>query len=353
MPTKVTPVELVPANYNQYEDIDVTSYVNAGNTSGVFLEIINTTTTDKNFRIRKNGSTDDYVDVVQGSTGPNGYHKYVWIGVDSSDIFEIYLPASTVKCYLLGYLETSEAVFFDNAINLSNTSNNVWQDKDISSYTGTDTAIAAFVMIYNNYTSGIIGGLRRNGSTDGTSLATRTLMTVETTHHVINVDANEIFEAYTQAYTEMTFRLIGYMKDNIFGWTNRKDYSVSVTGSYQDMNFQSDVLRGNNGVFLYLRNSSTSPYPIAIREKGDTYDSYYYNYYAMGCWVGLDADRYAEQKIGSTNFDVFAIGYSWSVGGGTIAEVKNISEFSLGSIKQINGINVASIRTFSERNVIV
>jgi hypothetical protein len=81
-----------------------------------------------------------------------GSHLWGHVGVDSSRIFEYYAGSTSMKLWVVDY-STSDAVFFDNAVDKSLSSSSAWTD--ISSDTGADTAIGAyFEMIKTAQTQG-------------------------------------------------------------------------------------------------------------------------------------------------------------------------------------------------------
>ena len=72
------------------------------------------------------------------------------VGVDSSRTFQVYTQDSTsIKLYLIGYTATG-VTFLDNRIDKTPGTADSWQDVDISSDTGGDTAIAAIVAGFGN-----------------------------------------------------------------------------------------------------------------------------------------------------------------------------------------------------------
>jgi len=135
-----------------------------------------------------------------------GSHLWGHVGVDSSRIFEYYAGSTLMKLWVVGYF-TSDAVFFDNAVDKSLSSTSAWTDIDISSDTGADTAIGAyFEMTKTAQTQG--WGFRKNGSTDNRP------EDGSNQRHIwiaIGVDGSEICEGFIES-TSTDFYLNGHQK---------------------------------------------------------------------------------------------------------------------------------------------
>jgi len=345
MPTPVTPVEITPGTAGSWVDVDVSSYVDAGNTAGVFLEVVCPAAYTWSVGVRKNGSTDDfYYDIVENC------HAYFYVGVDSNDILEIKVEnVSTYPpdVYLIAYVKNSEGSFFTNGIDKSLASTSSWIDIDISSDTGTDTAKVAFwEIIAGTYYS---AWLRQNGSTDGFYCGEAY---GSGCHNgaAMGVDANEVAEGYIKS-TGMDFYLMGYLTDNVSTWANAKDYSTATTGSYVDVDFSSDISSGNNGAFYILEDSDQIYYKGSVRKNGSARDVYETPLWGLIYgWTEIDSDRVAEQKIETSDVDLWLWGYTNTEtgGGGGPAGVKTINDVAIASVKTINDVAIADVKTIND-----
>jgi hypothetical protein len=137
-------IDISDTTTGSWVDIDVSANVPAGAT-GVMVEVKTEGSSDDEFAIRKNGSSDEWM--WGPTTIKNDTHTWFMIGVDSNRVFEVKQGDNDIDMYLLGYT-TGGVTFFDNAYNKT-TSGAGWEDVDISTETGTDTAIAAIFIIHN------------------------------------------------------------------------------------------------------------------------------------------------------------------------------------------------------------
>lgn len=304
---QVSRTNVTPTTTGAWVDVDVSAYVDAGNTALVVLEIVNTSTTEYNWGIRKNGSTDDIRDIIEEKG-----HTWAAIGVDSSDIFEAYIQNTAIQLYLVAYATSDEAGNLTNAVDLDQDVEGAWTDIDISSHTGADTAKVAFFLVNQVYGT-YMYGFRQNGSTDDRKAD---IFNGDLRGAMMSVDANEILEYYSEYY-EVDIWLVGWLKDNVSSWANAKDYSTATTGSYVDVDFSTDIPAGGNGAFVHFYGSTNAEYSGNIRKNGETSDSYYDISNHQYLWTEIDSSRIAEQKIENTALDLYLWGYTTTAGGQT------------------------------------
>jgi len=287
-----------------WTDVDVTAYVDAGNTAGVVLEIVNPTGTEYVWGVRKNGSTDDITGVIED----NG-HTWAVVGVDSNDIFELYLnDASQVDVYLVACVHNDEGSFLTDASDVTPVTAEAWTDVDISTITGAETATFAFLVIYN-YPSNNFVGVRKNGSTDDRHASNQ--LEGDLRGYMIGVDNAEKFEAWVEDKDQVTVYLFGWLTAGVSTWANGKDYSTGTTGSWVDVDVSSDVPAGNTGAFFHLWGGN-SEYAGGIRQNGTSITNNFDITNQQFCWVELDAARIAEQWVESTSLDLYLLGYTSS-----------------------------------------
>ncbi len=321
----VTRTDVTPTTANAWVDVDVSSYVgsDAGNIAGVVLEVTYDDSGDYAIGFRKNGSTD-----TQKEDWPANYfgvpsHFYVYVGVDSNDIFECFIEdLEGKKVYLVGYIKNDEGKFFTNAIAKTTTNLETWEDCDISSDTGTDTAIVSFwitICTANDYYD---AGIRTNGSTD-TFLMSSYSYSGFYGGQAMGVDENEIVELYCET-TSITFYLMGYLIDNANIFTNRIEYALSESDTWLDIDVSDNVPSGNNGAFFYM---DACEYRMGLRKNGETYDNYYdVRRMKAHAWVELDANRIAEGKVESTSSKYYLLGYTNEPAGGGQSYSQTCSE---------------------------
>ena len=291
--TKITPVEITPATIDAWVDVDVSAYVPAGAT-GVALHFVDTATAAETVGARKNGSTDNRIGVI-------GFSQHCWgsIGIDGSRILELNVGSiTTIDVYLVGYY-LSESVFFTNAPDKSLTTTSAWTDIDISSNTGTDTAIQAIFEIKSSGLTAYACGLRKNGSTDN---RINTVLFHHCFGATIGVDEAEICEGYIGSIA-VDFFLVGYIKSDVVSLTNGTDLSLGSIGSYIDL-----AALPSGATAGWIEVVATTAYLYALRENGSAENIYYKNKH---CWalVGCDSSLLIEGKIENVGLDFFLVGY--------------------------------------------
>ena len=299
MPTPVDTITEISPGSTDWQDVDVTAYVDAGSTAGVLLEIVNTTGQEYSWGVRKNGSTDTRTGVLE-----DGSHTFTAVGVDSNDIFEFYCDNTALDLYIVGYISNSEGTFFTNAISNTPSSTNTWCDWDISSDTGGNTAVCVFGYCYNNSNTRD-HGIRQNGSTDDLKAS---IFQFDMRGFFCSVDANEVLEHYGSSVSTTAY-ITGYLTTNFTGWANGKDYSTATTGSYVDVDVSSDVPASNTSIIALFHSTDSGKHESSLRSNGSARDVYETVADQCHVWSKIDGSRIAEQKVGSANLDLYVYGY--------------------------------------------
>jgi len=260
--------------------------------------------------VRKNGSTDN--DTTYIKVRPAG-HIYAVVGVDANRIFEAWLETANIKIYLVGYTDSAVTLFtdpYDVSLNVTG----AWTDIDVSSYVPSG-ATGVILRIRNaSANSGCLGNVRKNGSIDND--ITNCRLVIEGHYWaLIGVDASRIFEGYISDLA-VDFYLYGYTMSPVTFFDNEKDESLTVTGSWTDIDATGDTEAAADGIILRIVNtdSGTVAFKGAIRKNGSTNnDTTNSTIRPNGCiWglCGLDSENIYEGYIDNVAVDFKAIGYT-------------------------------------------
>lgn len=187
---------------NTYTDIDISSDTGGDTAIGAIVRV---NVNSQSIRLRKNGSTDSfnlYPDSVSGA-------NYFVVGVDGSEIFEIYAQTSLTlfELEVVGYI-TSGWTFLTNATDLSIGATDTWTDLTTLPAGATGAAISVSDTSAKQY-----WGLRKDGSAEA--------LIYDTLHRsasAIVEASSQIVEGYIEA-TSVDFYLMGYSEAS-GGWAN-------------------------------------------------------------------------------------------------------------------------------------
>lgn len=292
----ITPVEITPGSAGSWVEKDLSSYIPAGST-GVILHVYDVTgSSPRTFGYRKKGSTDNRTDAIGG-----GNHFWCAIGVDSNRKLELYIGNTTsMHILLVGYFG-SEAVFFDNAVDKTPGTLDSWQDVNIATDTGSNTATAA---IFECIQTGWGFGIRKNGSSDNRTDASGAHFGT-----IVGLDGSEICEAYlgdASPYQTVKLWLVGYMKAGFTSYSTASDKSLSTANAWTDL---SALPSGALGAVIEVVGGSTGDY-YGLRKNGSSEDIYRDNpnTHAFGI-VEADSSQVIEGKIQTTDTDFYILGY--------------------------------------------
>ncbi len=299
---KLVPIVDITPGSTGWQDVDVSSYVDAGNTAGVIVLSVFDYYSADYVGIRKNGSTDNRT-VVISSQRTCSYH---YIGVDSNDILEVYENAAgRIKYYLIGYVGNDEGSFFTNGIDKKHATTGSWADIDISGDTGADTAKIAFFEMA--VAAGNNRGIRQNGSTDN-----RKVDFAYSFGAAMAVDANEILEYYQTASKEIY--LTGYQTTNFTAITNAIDKSTATTNLFETVDCSANIQEGSDIGFFQILSAG---YQGMFRSRGDYFSiddgsnngMYEVISYQIFMPIGIDDMGCVEQRISNAAVDLYLWGY--------------------------------------------
>lgn len=259
MPTTyITPTKLTLSSAGAWVDVDLSSLIPAGST-GVGLHVLNLLAdTYLGVGFRKKGSTDNRIEPLYGE----GHFWVPGVGVDANRVIQLYAEDTTKIEFWLVAAHDSDCVFFTNAPEVSPSGTTGWQDVDISSHTGSDTAIGIFaeqITIGGEYR---YWGYRKKGSTDDRKNSCR-----RHSGGVCGVDGSEIFQIFRDNSSAKTY-LLGYVKANMVFDTNAPEITPAASGVISDL----DTLpSGATGGFIEFHQYG---YKFLLRKKGSTENIY-------------------------------------------------------------------------------
>ena len=322
------PVDLGEGGDGSWADIDITSHVgaDAGNVAVAIIRVDLPSSLALDGIPRANGSTDTLLpDPGMGRPGQGKQTEY-YVPIDADDIFETHTDSvdTDENFHLVGYFLDGDADGPTNRLDKSLSVAN-WTDIDISSDTGTDTAIAAAGFMLNTDDKGNdeSGGVRVNGSTDTWPYGDLdNVATSDGVYHgfCIGCDGSEIFE-HRRESNDLDLYVTAYIIDaNYTAKTNGVDYSTGTTGSYQTGDITSDTSGTTIGAVFGVINGTSDDDQFAIRNPDNSsWEVYGRIFEGISCFsISVDSGQQFEQKIEVTSLDCYLLGYFEADGGGGI-----------------------------------
>lgn len=339
MVTEVTPTTVTPGTTGSWVDVDVSSYVDSGNTAGVILRVYNTDAS-QNFQswgVRMNGSTDGLYNAWSETEG----HLYAFVGVDDNDVFEAQIENTEIVMDIVGYIVDSNATFQTNATDITPSTTDSWTDVDVSGTASSGASLAFCALEVETSSDGFSNiGFRPNGSTDDFKAPSGEEVLDNTLHHFhVNLDSNQIFEAFID-FTSDKMYLTGWYTGDFTTFTNGVLYSIGSTGTWVDTDISGDLITGADDAFGVLWDDSITS-NSGIRKNGSSYDAQADITVPRAVWSATDGNQVIEQYKGDSGFNGFYLtGFSAQLDDppGFIRQTKtgNIVETKSGSIQKTN-----------------
>lgn len=230
--------------------------------------------------------TWDEVDTLEaGITLKDGICSFVYVEVETEVHSQTFYPIDPVE------------VTVDQA--------SAWRDVDVSSYVPPG-ATGVVLHIVHAATGYHAFGLRKNGSSD--NRITDTLWDMSHWWAAIGVDANRIFEAYSENLTAIDIYLVGYTMSGVTFFTNAYDKSLTGTGAWTDIDCATEA---PGAIGLIFEVNSTTASATGLRKNGSS-DNRITNANRHACFgviIGCDTSQICEGYIGDVAVDFFLVGY--------------------------------------------
>lgn len=288
-----------------WADVDVSADVPAG-TKGVILRIENNSTGTYNANTRPNGNTEDRSAYCKLKVDG---HKCLPAKLDSNRIFEGYFSNSALKVYIIAY--TDDDTFFQNSINISQTSYALWLDQDLSAYIPTGSELAVLELLNISSVNYFAHGVRKNGNVEDDY---RDLTDLSNTLGLVGLDENIIIEHKSEGASSDAY-LWGHIINSVALTPAPLIADVTKDNTWRDVDCSGIVPVGTIGVILQAgaTMSSGSNLKFNVRKKGSTDDfstDIQIGERAGPMWtvVGLDTNRTFQINWGS-NVNCRIVGY--------------------------------------------
>lgn len=251
------PVRLALDAEDGWVAADVSAYAPVG-ASGVLLAVLNPANENNQIGLRKRGSSDD-------RTQFGGYDNFHggYIGVDVDRVFEYWIDdPGAQEIWLLGSTG-SEAVFFDDAVDVSVGAAGEWLDVEVSSLPGCEGAIGAYVE-HTSPTPGAGWGLRPGGSSDE-----RVPGSADPRHGwaLIGLDADGRFQHFVQD-TGVDLWLVGCQLGGAVFHTDGVEREPAAGDSWVEIAAPS----GATGVVYEMGVFTTAGCDVGVRPGGSAVD---------------------------------------------------------------------------------
>jgi len=284
-----------------FQDVDVSGDISTSLT-GVLLHIINTGESERTWKLRKNGSTDDLESKIDA-----GAHTWAMIGVDDNKIFEAYISHADVQIWLTGYTRLG-IEFLDNGVDKTPATG--WQTVDCSGNVEGKEATGLIFMVRNTTADALRPyGIRKNGSTDAHSLGSAGYVNQaggEIHFLMIGCDADQKINFTNAGDTKLY--LIGYVWGGMEFSTNATDKSLTSYGSYVNVDC-SAIDAESAWAIVQVNCKDKSARSAALRHPSDTGDEYHPVTYGGWKLQHMTAAQIFEAKVEDADVDFWIIGW--------------------------------------------
>lgn len=205
-----------------------------------------------------------------------------------------------------------------------------FQDVDASSYIA--SGATGVILQFSSGISDREIGLRKNGSTDDRTSK------IDGGSHVwamVGVDASRIFECEVESISAIEVWLIGYTMSGVAFLTNAADKSLTVTGSWVDIDCSSEAPSAT-GIIVEI--NGTDDVNFALRKNGSS--DVHYEGADFHAWsiIGCDGSQIIEGAVSTVAADFFVVGYVTA----NATFSTNADDISLGTIDTYTDIDCSS-----------
>lgn len=188
---------------------------------------------------------------------------------------------------------------FIEPVNITPSSTNTWQDRDLSSYIPSGST-GVIIRVHSSWDDSI--GFRKKGSTDNRTDSIGSGYSFM--NAFIGCDANRVIQLYASNVSSghITVYLLGYFGSEAVFFTNAIQKTIGADNSWQDISIASDT--GDDtaiGAFFEFTGITN----VGMRKNGSTDNRTTYNCDHKGIIAGLDGSEVCEGYLYSRDYGNF------------------------------------------------
>ncbi len=321
------PVEITGITHdNNWNDIDLTSFLSTSGRSGIMIEILNISgNTTYDWGVRANGGTGTLAgDMVHTA------HSYAYVPLDGNDIIELKSENSNLKFYIIAECD-SDVVWKSNPIEYTPSGASSWVDVDITANVEAGdqgNIVGAIIALKNTSDKNRVAGLRKNGSTFNVTvnIGVTGAAGMGLSYWIVGVDSSDIFEVNVADTTDVHAWLVGYIKTGVTFITNPADEGVSTLDAWTDLDITSATSIDAIGAWIGIISEGAMTDSLgvgAIRKNGSALSETnrkmagsnsgtVHGEMLAGC--AIDTDEILEYYIHDTDQNLYTWAYVESVG---------------------------------------
>jgi parallel beta-helix repeat protein len=219
-----------------------------------------------------------------------------------------------------------------------------WENVDVSAYV---PAGATGVILRSGRTPGVLEwflasgpgdfkyAVRKRGSSD-TWMRDKVEGSYGQHLHLIGLDATRMFQFYRE-HSSIDLHLLGYTMAGVEYFTDSVDKSLTVAGSWQDIDISADT-GADTAIGAIVAVATYEHELFGVRPKGSSDDLYYQTFDYDACTfavVGVDENEVFQMKIESTNTDAYLVGYV-TRGAVFFTDMPNVSVTTAGAYRDVD-----------------
>ncbi|MCH8349223.1 MAG: hypothetical protein IIB29_03125 [Chloroflexi bacterium] len=296
-----------------WQDIDLSSYVPVGTTTGAIVELVNTGTTGNlSGVVRGKKDTRDYMSDTLFQAMAGETHRWQIVEVDGNRLIQGYIEDTAIDFKLRGYTLGADPSYFNTPFDITPpvSQEGLWATVDVSAYVG-GAADGVILFIDSTKNGDVKYGIRETGSSFPEPQSD--LRKYSNTMYLVGINAADQFQAWIGDVATVKVYLVGQTKDSVVYYIEDVAVADPALDSWQELDADTySVPTEANGLIFRAGTTGGKARKAGFRH-GDSTDDWNGDIerrsHLQG-GTGIRADNVWDEYLEHAQVDVFIAAYT-------------------------------------------
>jgi len=297
-----------------WQDIDLSSYVPVGTTTGAIVELVNTGNTNNlSGVVRGKKDTRDYMSDTLFQAMAGETHRWQIVEVDGNRLIQGYIEDTAIDFKLRGYTLGADPSYFNTPFDITPpvSQEELWATIDVSAYV--DAAADGVILLIDSQ-----AGARKEYAIreTGSSFAApdnQTLPKYANSMYLVGLNAADQFQAWIGDVATVKVYLVGQTKDSVVYYAEDLPVTDPELGSWEELDADTYGVPVEANGLIFRAGTTFSADRKAGFRHGDSTDDWNGDIEGrthLQAGTGIRADNVWDEYLEHAQLDVFISAYT-------------------------------------------